>query len=111
MRFKFPEDQKRALLSRLLTRAASRSVLGYSNFEDVKVKRTKGRKPFLASPLPPQEEAPNWNVNVSHEGSWVVCASEPFCVAGVDVAELRRVKPNGDPVDFWSAFKDQLTAK
>merc|ERR1712137_530600 len=46
---------------------------------------------------------------VSHEGAWVVCASEPMCCVGVDVAELRRFNKAGDPIDFHSTFKDNLT--
>jgi 4'-phosphopantetheinyl transferase len=30
--------------------------------------------------------APNFNFNVSHEGEFVVLASEPVCIVGVDVA-------------------------
>jgi len=111
MRFKIYEDKKRALLSRLLTRQACASALKRTSFDGLSIKRTKGRKPFLADPLPPREEAPNWNANASHEGSWVVLASEPLCVVGIDVAELRRIKPNGEAIDFYKAFKDNLTDK
>jgi hypothetical protein len=41
-------------------------------------------------------EAPNFNFNVSHEGHFVVLASEPHTVCGVDCAapsQLRRGKP------------------
>jgi hypothetical protein len=41
-------------------------------------------------------EAPNFNYNVSHEGHFVVLASEPHTVCGVDCAapsQLRRGKP------------------
>ncbi|CAE7657715.1 Aasdhppt [Symbiodinium pilosum] len=111
MRFKFLEDQKRALISRLLVRQASASSLNKTNFEDIEIKRTKGKKPFLAQPLPPEDEAPNWNVNCSHEGKWVVCASEPHVIAGIDVAELRRKRRDGEPIDFHDVFKDNLTWK
>jgi len=110
LRFKFWEDKKRALLSRLLIRATCASALNMATFKGISVPRTKGRKPFLASPLPPSTEAPNFNVNASHEGSWVVCASEPHCVVGIDVAELRRLKKNGEPIDFRKSFRDNLTA-
>lgn len=111
LRFKFLDDQKRALISRLLVRQASASSLNKTNFDDIEIKRTKGRKPFLANPLPPEKEAPNWNVNCSHEGKWVVCASEAHVIAGIDVAELRRKKKDGDPIDFHDVFKDNLTYK
>jgi len=111
MKMKFFEDRKRALISRLLVRQASASALSLSNFSDISVKRTKGKKPFLASPLPDLAESPNWNVNVSHEGSWVVCASEPIAVVGIDVADSsRRVNKKGEPLDFRSAFASNLTS-
>jgi len=110
-RFKFFDDKKRALVSRLLVRQASASSLNMTNFTRITIKRTKGKKPFLAEPLASEDQAPNWNVNCSHEGSWVVCASEPLCVAGIDVAELRRHKKNGEPIDFHQVFKDNLTPK
>merc|ERR1719453_203674 len=109
MRFRQWEDKKRAITSRLMMRQASAHALGLSSFEDIVINRTKGRKPFLESPLPPESEAPNWNVNPSHEGSWVVCASESHCLCGVDVAELRRLNPKGEPIDFYKSFDEQLT--
>mmetsp|Transcript_11238 Transcript_11238/g.19938 ORF Transcript_11238/g.19938 Transcript_11238/m.19938 type:complete len:415 (+) Transcript_11238:106-1350(+) len=111
MRFRFLEDKKRALVSRLLIRQASASALKMNNFKSIQIKRTKGKKPFLAEPLPPDHEAPNWNANCSHEGSWVVCASEPKAVAGIDVAELRRTKKNGEPINFHEVFRENLTEK
>ncbi|CAK0849989.1 unnamed protein product [Prorocentrum cordatum] len=109
-RFKRHEDQKRALVARLLLRRASMLALGHKDFGGLSISRTKGSKPFLHCPLPPEGEAPNWNANVSHEGEWVVCASEPLCVVGVDVAELRRFGPKGNPLDFKKSMKDMLTA-
>lgn len=58
-------DQKRALLSRLLQRAACCSALDVS-FVDVVIKRTKGNKPFFCGDADKQD-APNYNFNVSHE--------------------------------------------
>lgn len=109
MKFKFYADQKRALMSRLLIRQAAMSAMGHSSFKDLTIKRTKGKKPFLDSPLPSEADAPNWNANASHEGCWVVCASEKKCICGIDVAELRRFQPSGKPVDFRKSFKDNLT--
>jgi len=111
MKMKFWEDKKRALISRLLVRQASASALGLSSFGDIRVKRTKGKKPFLASPLPDLAEGPNWNVNVSHEGSWVVCASEPLAVVGIDVADSsRRLNIKGEPMEFRTTFSSNLTS-
>lgn len=104
------EDKKRALISRLLGRQASASVLGHSSFDGLAIRRTLGKKPFLEFPLPPEDEAPNWNFNVSHEGSWVVLASEPFCVAGVDVTNRRKcnLRRDGEDTDIFSSFSDFL---
>merc|ERR1712190_441610 len=90
-------------------RQAAASALGHTSFKEIVMDRTKGKKPFLSAPLTPEEKAPNWNANVSHEGAWVVCASEPMCCVGVDVAELRRFNKKGDPIDFHNSFKDNLT--
>lgn len=64
--FKFKADQKRALLSRLLQRAACSKALGIP-FEDVIIKRTRGNKPFFAGGGESKPDAPNFNYNVSHE--------------------------------------------
>eukprot|EP00928_Gymnodinium_smaydae_P047268 TRINITY_DN31536_c0_g1_i1.p1 TRINITY_DN31536_c0_g1~~TRINITY_DN31536_c0_g1_i1.p1 ORF type:complete len:502 (-),score=142.53 TRINITY_DN31536_c0_g1_i1:44-1516(-) len=103
-------DQKRALLSRLLCRRACAAVLGLDSFETLEIKRTMGRKPFLAAPRPALEkpELANFNFNVSHEGDWVVLASEPLCVCGVDVAAPPERRPNARQLDVFSDFRDQL---
>ena len=53
--------------------------------------RTRGRKPFLKNATKPDDRQ-NWNVNVSHEGRYVVLAAEPWCLCGVDVAAPRDTK-------------------
>ena len=83
-------DRARALCSRLLVRRCSAVCLGLDQTKDVRIARTKGRKPYLVeaakrkSPL--LRDRPNFNFNVSHEGRYVVLAAEPYCVVGVDVA-------------------------
>ena len=72
---------------RLLQRAACARVTSAPH-ASIEIRRTKGRKPFLASPLPDPALAPNFNFNVSHEGDFVVLASEPVAVCGVDVGFL-----------------------
>jgi hypothetical protein len=73
-------DKKRALVSRLLQRQACANVMQMPH-DSVLISRTKARKPFLANPraLP---HAPNFNFNVSHEGDFVVLASEPHAICG-----------------------------
>ncbi|CAE8630556.1 unnamed protein product [Polarella glacialis] len=110
-RFVFFEDQKRALLSRLLCRRACAAVLGLRSFQALEICRTKGRKPFLKSPRPLLlPDLANFNFNVSHEGDWVVLASEPLCVCGVDVAApaaARSASHGASPVDLRD-FEEQL---
>lgn len=105
------EDSKRALLSRLLVRCASAVVLGMDSFSGLQIKRTKGRKPFLFHPRPPESrpDLANFNFNVSHEGDWVVLASEPICVCGVDVAAPEVHRPGSYRAEMYRDFKDQLT--
>ena len=89
MKFKFVADQKRALVSRLLQRRACYEATGVA-WSDISIARTKGGKPFMANKPTgvdaPQGLAPNWNFNVSHEGKYIVLASEPMALCGVDVA-------------------------
>lgn len=107
-KFHFDADKKRALLSRLLVRQASAVVLGLPDFTSITIARTKGRKPFLQSPRPPSDRADlaNFNFNVSHEGDWVVLASEPLCMCGVDVAAPRDCR--GRRCDIYTDFQEQL---
>ena len=75
-RFRQAEDRKRALVSRLLARAAAAAALRLQPFSTealVGWARTRGGKPYVASPLPRPPHAPNWNYSVSHEvrGWWL----------------------------------------
>eukprot|EP00241_Pyramimonas_parkeae_P007284 CAMPEP_0114234862 /NCGR_PEP_ID=MMETSP0058-20121206/5934_1 /TAXON_ID=36894 /ORGANISM="Pyramimonas parkeae, CCMP726" /LENGTH=303 /DNA_ID=CAMNT_0001346567 /DNA_START=65 /DNA_END=976 /DNA_ORIENTATION=- len=90
LRFKFVDDQKRALISRLLQRRCCEVAMGMS-WDEITIKRTKGRKPFLAN-LTHVPEAPNFNYNVSHEGNYVVLASEPVAVCGIDCAAPQQLR-------------------
>jgi len=108
-KFKSEEDRKRALLARLMARQASAKVLGLRDFADIRIARTLGRKPYLKAPRPSGELA-NWNFNVSHEDDWVVLASEPRCVCGVDVAapEAQR-HPNSAKINVFDLFQEELS--
>lgn len=64
--YRQPEDQKRALVSRLLQRACISRALGIA-WEQVVIERTRGRKPFASPAHPRPAHAPNFNYNVSHE--------------------------------------------
>jgi len=64
-KFRFLDDQKRALAGRLLQRHAAAKVLGIEH-EEIIIKRTKGRKPFVANQVS-KPHAPNFNYSISHE--------------------------------------------
>ena len=105
MRFKREEDRKRALVSRLMQRACVGTCAALEKKDEAEIKRTKGGKPFVyvaknkttsattaTTHMGRRETAPNFNFNVSHEGDFVVLASEPVCVVGVDVAAPSQVR-------------------
>jgi 4'-phosphopantetheinyl transferase len=102
MQYKQVDDRKRALVSRLLIRRCASLCLNLDQLASIKVARTKGRKPFLKHATKPDDRQ-NWNVNVSHEGRYVVLAAEPWCLCGVDVAAPRDTK--------LDSLKQTLTAK
>lgn len=108
-RFKFRDDQKRALVSRLLQRQCVAAALGVP-FAEVAIQRTKGRKPFFAGRIS-RPEAPNFNFNVSHEGDYVVLASEPICICGIDVAAPQQIRRSQqEPLEsFFAHFQQQFT--
>lgn len=64
-KFRFPDDRKRALASRLLQRAAAAAALGVP-FGEAVIQRTRGGRPYLAS-TGDRSAAPNFNYSVSHE--------------------------------------------
>lgn len=115
-RLKQPEDQRRALVSRLLARHAAAAALGLPPGA-VECRRTRGGKPYVANAPPGKAAgpAPNWNYSVSHEGDYVVLASEPVCVCGCDVAaplSVRRRGATSPPAalpDFFRSFEQQFT--
>jgi 4'-phosphopantetheinyl transferase len=73
--FRHYDDQKRAMVSRLLQRACVMQALG-EPWDQIVIKRTKGKKPFYAGHIT-RPHAPNFNYNVSHEV--LVYCSTAFC--------------------------------
>ena len=103
LKMMFMPDKKRALVSRLLQRAACSRVTSVPHAE-VRINRTKGRKPFMVRDFDNNDtttttvhlpHAPNFNFNVSHEGDFVVLASEPSAICGVDVAAPGQARRRG----------------
>lgn len=81
-RFRKPEDQRRALVSRLLARRAAAAALGLQQ-ADVICRRTRGGKPYVANDLPSKAQgpSPNWNYSLSHEVGatfWRGVVGEPW---------------------------------
>mmetsp|Transcript_138978 Transcript_138978/g.443778 ORF Transcript_138978/g.443778 Transcript_138978/m.443778 type:complete len:388 (+) Transcript_138978:92-1255(+) len=91
-------DRKSALLGRLLARRACARALGLDGLVGFVVAKTHGGKPFLRAPLP--NHMPNFNFNVSHDGHWVVLASDPLHVVGCDVSAPQRVRGDAED-DAW----------
>lgn len=123
LRFRFMDDKKRALVSRLMQRAACARVAGVPH-ADVLLRRTKGKKPFFAwtemagfdADAAGFGAAPNFNFNVSHEGAFVVLASEPVAIVGVDVAAPGQLRDRNrstnaarSVAETVSAFRDTLS--
>ena len=73
------DDQKRALISRVLVRRCARIGLGAA-YEGVT--RTARGKPYAVGHSPTHA---NFNFSVSHDGEFVLVASEPLALVGVDV--------------------------
>ena len=77
--FAKPADQNRALISRVLVRRCARIGLGAA-YEGVT--RTARGKPYAVGHSPTHA---NFNFSVSHDGEFVLVASEPLALVGVDV--------------------------
>ena len=105
-------DRKRALVSRLMQRRCVAAALGLPD-ESVAIARTKGSKPYDATPRTGQGARPNFNFNVSHEGRLVVLASDPVLLIGIDVSapfELREGPSLGDFDAVRDTFSGVLSA-
>ena len=88
-------DKKRALVSRLLQRAACARVTSPPLTRPSRSVERRAQAVPRVAPAGPAL-APNFNFNVSHEGDFVVLASEPVAVCGVDVAAPGQARRRGD---------------
>ncbi|CAM6017330.1 unnamed protein product [Sphagnum balticum] len=104
LRFVNFEDQKRALLSRLLQRKLVQFVLGL-NYDCIVIERTPEGKPYLNKNL---NLLSNFNFNVSHHGDYVVIVSEPMCLVGVDVM-AHDTRSKDPPHKFFEVFSACFT--
>jgi 4'-phosphopantetheinyl transferase len=96
--FLFPDDQKRALVSVLMQRAAVRCHLQLTSDTGYTIHRTPENKPYAAaSPSPPPSTSSSstsssaalghWNYSVSHHGRYVCLGAHPSRLVGVDVVD------------------------
>uniref|UniRef100_A0A977XV19 holo-[acyl-carrier-protein] synthase n=1 Tax=Amphidinium carterae TaxID=2961 RepID=A0A977XV19_AMPCA len=99
-------DMKRTLLSRILARRACAKALGIDSFAGFEISRTYGGKPFLSRPLP--DRMPNFNFNISHDGRWLILASDPLKLIGVDVAAPQLERGEGEDLSFISDLESML---
>ena len=100
LRFLKAADQKRALVSRLLAQASCARALDIP-FRSVRICRTKGRKPYCPA-------AKGFNFNISHEGDYVVLASERECLVGVDVCSAHQIE-RLSAEDLERSFRSSFT--
>jgi 4'-phosphopantetheinyl transferase len=73
-RFKFSADQKRALVSRLMQRRAVQTAVGIP-WDEIQIKRTKGKKPFLANEV--RMSHPSMRLSVSPRSLSPFAAARP----------------------------------
>ncbi|PIN26643.1 Alpha-aminoadipic semialdehyde dehydrogenase-phosphopantetheinyl transferase [Handroanthus impetiginosus] len=105
-RFVKLEDQKRALVSRLLQYALVHQVLGIP-FDEIIIRRTPEGKPFLVYDNV-KSRFPNFNFNVSHHGDYVAIASEPVCLVGLDIVS-HSIPMNETADEFIRSFSSYFS--
>ena len=99
-------DRKRGLVSRLMQRRCVALTRGIDD-QSVRIARTKGSKPFDAGSAPAcDDDAPNFNFNVSHEGDYVVLASDPVLLIGIDVSAPFDRRDAGPPLGDSEQLRD-----
>ncbi|XP_057434076.1 uncharacterized protein LOC130726787 [Lotus japonicus] len=99
-RFFKMEDQKRALVSRMLQYALVHDVLKIP-FPQIIINRTPEGKPYLDYDKSGMK-FPNFNFNVSHHGDYVAIASEPVCLVGIDIVSY--AIPQGETITEFIQF-------
>ncbi|XP_022945093.1 L-aminoadipate-semialdehyde dehydrogenase-phosphopantetheinyl transferase-like isoform X1 [Cucurbita moschata] len=107
LRFFKMEDRKRALVSRLLQYVLVHNILKIP-YDEIIIKRTLEGKPYLECDKV-GSEFPNFNFNVSHHGDYVVIASEPLCLVGLDVVSYT-IPQNEDTIAFVKNFSSYFSS-
>lgn len=54
-------------------------------------------------------DIPNFNFNVSHHGDYVVIASEPLCLVGLDVVSYTAPQ-NEDTIEYVESFSSYFSS-
>lgn len=101
-RFRRYEDSLMSLTAEILIRAVVRFKLGIKN-ESIKFNRTAYGKPYL-------EDYEDFHFNLSHSGSWVVCAAGSKAV-GIDVEKIKEIDLNIAKRFFSKEEADDLFSK
>ena len=99
-------DAKSSLVGRLLIRKAVQSQLGVP-CNSTTVRRTRLGKPYVV-PAAAASPFPNFNLNVAHQGDWVVLAAEPHDLVGVDVMK-NELRPNTTVDKFLASMRSCFT--
>ena len=88
-------DKRRILCSAIMQRCLCNTVCDEKHRDqDNLIQYTKGKKPFLHKNF--YRNIPNFNFNVSHDGDYVIIASEPLAIIGVDIMNKNdwpKIKP------------------
>lgn len=100
------EDQKRALISRLMQHMLIHILLNIP-YLDVVIFRTKEGKPYMANSFK-NIPFPNLNFNVSHHGDYVALASEPLCLVGLDIM-VADAEEQETPEEYINNFRSCFT--
>ncbi|KAH3761155.1 4'-phosphopantetheinyl transferase superfamily protein [Pelomyxa schiedti] len=104
-------DAKSAAVGRLLMRKLVSELLGIP-FDGVDLQRTKEGKPYLSTAQRAtyaDSKFPNFNFNVSHHGNWVVLASEPHDLVGVDVMKSEHPRGSETVREFFQTMSNTMT--
>ena len=115
-KFMFKEDAKLAIVGRLLLRKAASAMLAVPS-STLELGRSKRNKPYVAKPVSSSSPAAaaasskDVHVNVTHHGNFVLLASDPRYLCGVDVMQVDDLPgyvPSVD--DFLKDFTRQFAS-
>ena len=110
-KFLFLEDKKRALIGRLAIRAAIVKGLRVP-WERIELSRTdKGKPCFTEKFTSSNPHSAGFNFNISHQGDFVVLATEEGCQVGVDVMKIEAPHSGKTLDEFFHSMRNLFTQK